>query len=111
LRDLERCLGGDESDRLAVLPEAQEVQHDESIGLGRELKTARTGESKPDFGLHAGSLMLEANTTAHPMASTPAPKLSHAYDPNRFGSQEELLNRLRQTRHNGVSLWGLLQQL
>lgn len=106
--ELERFCGGEESEGVISQSEAQS---DASMAPGHGVGAIRTGESKPDFGLPTQPSMRETNATPDRAASPPLPKLSHAYDANRFGSQEELLNQLRHTRHDGVDLWGVLQRL
>ncbi|HSM28779.1 MAG TPA: MinD/ParA family protein [Thioalkalivibrio sp.] len=102
------CPAHDESEDVTSQSDAQ--PH-ESPGPARGVETITLAESKPDFGPPARPPTWETNAAPGRAASSPRTKLSHAYDANRFGSQEELLNRLRRTRHEGVNLWGVLKQL
>ena len=106
--DLQGCSGHAESEELT--PQAKAQTH-ESKGPASGVEAITPDDSKPDFGPPASPPTGEMNANPDRAASPPPPRLNHAYDANRFGSQEELLNRLRRTRHDGVNLWGVLRQL
>lgn len=88
-----------------------ETQPNGSVGPARGVATITPDESKPDFGLSARSPTWERNVKPGSDASPSPAALSHAYDANRFGSQEELVTRLRDARHDGANLWAVLKQL
>ena len=66
---------------------------------------------RPDFGIpRHDDIAAEAPPTALP-SRTPVRRSAHAYDVQRFGSQQELVERLRHMSADGDRLMDLIQRL
>jgi hypothetical protein len=72
--------------------------------------TGALREPRPDFGIRADG-SLEAGISPTALASRPVQRIPHAYDAQRFGSQQALAERLRRMQADGDRLVDLILRL
>lgn len=81
------------------------------VPLDREPKIAAASpEPRPDFGL-SGREGTGREAPPDAPESRPVPRSPHGYDRQRYGSQQDLAERLRRLREEGGSLMELIGRL
>jgi len=92
------------ADSDAVAPEAMATTAE--VPVDRKPKIAPAWpEPRPDFGLAGREELLDA------LESQPVRRSPHGYDRQRYGSQQDLAERLRRMREEGGSLMELIGRL